>query len=228
MHLEIHLSPSNPPDPSTPPASKAAFTLIELLVVIAIIAVLASLLFPAISSVRAKADQMACVSNLRQIIAATTLAAQANDGYYPNMHGFNYEAGAVWIADALAPYLSGQVGGNLEKVLYCPAALKNQQETWLWPAQSAPYQYSDYRYNIWYAQNKKPLYGYTGAMLFFDATYPDWTAAEFAHFPGSGALINVAYADGHVASLTYAAYQAQNPNSNETQNVFFEKGWVQQ
>jgi prepilin-type N-terminal cleavage/methylation domain-containing protein/prepilin-type processing-associated H-X9-DG protein len=207
----------------TAPASPAspAFTLVELLVVIAIIGILASLILPTLTSVRAKADQTACMANLRQIEAATNLAATENNGNYPNMHGYFWETGAVWIADALAPYLSGSVGQDPAKVLLCPAAQKNQQEAWL----QSPV-YGDYRFNVFYAQNKKPLYGYTNAMLFFDATWPDWTAAQFAHFPGSGAQLNVAYADGHVSSLTYSAYHALNPNSDETQNNFFQLGWI--
>lgn len=57
-----------------------AFTLIELLVVIAIIAVLAALIFPALSSVRRKADQSKCMNHLRQWGIAIQGFANDRDG----------------------------------------------------------------------------------------------------------------------------------------------------
>ena len=60
-----------------------AFTLIELLVVIAIIAVLTAILLPVFFSVRGKARQTVCVSNMRQIGIAISLYAQDADDLYP-------------------------------------------------------------------------------------------------------------------------------------------------
>lgn len=62
---------------------QAGFTLVELLVVIGIIAVLISVLLPALGRARSQANNVRCLSNLRQIGSMITTYTQANRGAMP-------------------------------------------------------------------------------------------------------------------------------------------------
>jgi prepilin-type N-terminal cleavage/methylation domain-containing protein/prepilin-type processing-associated H-X9-DG protein len=69
--------------------ARRAFTLVELLVVIGIIALLISVLLPALSKARGRAQTVACLSNLRQITQACVNYTVEYKGSYPFGFIFN-------------------------------------------------------------------------------------------------------------------------------------------
>ena len=84
-------------------SANSAFTLIELLVVIAIIAVLASLLFPAFSKAKARAQGIGCLSKLKQMTLAWVMYTSDHNDLVPLNIGYQAEADwESWVRGCLS------------------------------------------------------------------------------------------------------------------------------
>ena len=94
---------------------KRGFTLVELLVVIGIIAVLISILLPTLNKARLSAQNVKCLSNLRQLGQAFHMYASANKQFLPYpttlMIPNDNTQGFLWF-NALDPYLGSNKKGQ--------------------------------------------------------------------------------------------------------------------
>src|ERR1700742_5130218 len=96
---------------------RRGFTLIELLVVIAIIAILAAILFPVFAQARAKARQISCISNEKQMALGVQMYQQDYDEVFPllttDKSTATYVYDITWVSN-IQPYIKNT------QLMVCP------------------------------------------------------------------------------------------------------------
>ncbi len=190
-----------------------AFTLIELLVTIAVIGILAALSLAALSRAKAKAHNVTCLSQLRQLGIATRLYAEENNGRLPAAEYLpsnpdNPQKPRPRICDVLGPYVGRIATTNgSSPVFKCPA-----DKGWFFEAEGSSYQWNT-------ALNGRPIdLGHsTSVMVGFGSPSVHWmTNYTLARAPESTVLLldyddfhlrppksgkNAVYMEGHATTL---------------------------
>jgi prepilin-type N-terminal cleavage/methylation domain-containing protein/prepilin-type processing-associated H-X9-DG protein len=200
------------------PMRNKGFSLIELLVVIAIIAILASLMAPALSRSRGKAQQVSCVNNLRQLGVTVRLYSMDYNGRLPiaepvPSYPINSNAPLPRISAALAPYLSSSASANVtNRVLICPmdkaGRATREGSSYEWNAQMNGEKFEEtHQFGI--ERIKMIMRGPTGEPIEIGGEFPIvlspttiplmWDYESF-HGTDAGGK-NVLFGDGHVQPL---------------------------
>lgn len=174
-----------------------------MLVAMAIIAVLAALSVPAFSSIRESADKAKCISNLKQMVSVTMSMAADNHGKMPN---WTENAGGPWHWDEMRRFMGIPADTPLKgSIFQCPATSRNPELSKQLDITTGefPIGRGHYRFNNFYAADKRPRFKASEAVVFWDFTYCYTPNADWSHNRGSSnPVINLAYADGHVGTAT--------------------------
>lgn len=201
--------------PSAVPYGARAFTLMELLVVLAIVAILAGLLLPGLARSKAKAQNVACSSNLRQLGLATRLYTDDHQERLPSAEilptqPIDPQHPLPRICDLLATYVGRTAGTNTNSatVFKCPADQKGrfaaEGSSYEWNAELNGRRMDESRTDRAFLLLKPG--DFSGGITNFFLTLPPGTTPLLLDYddfhprppkPGK----NVVFMDGHVAPL---------------------------
>ncbi|MEJ5169563.1 MAG: type II secretion system protein [Fimbriimonadales bacterium] len=86
-----------------------AFTLVELMVVVAIVGLLAALLFPVFARVKRSAQEIASLSNMRQMGLALSMYAADHEGWFPTVKENLADPTMTTWVDEVQPYVKARL-----------------------------------------------------------------------------------------------------------------------